>query len=36
MIEDLDSFLAGHNFKRAETDWCGKTWGDVLYTKNSN
>jgi hypothetical protein len=33
MAEDLDLFLAGFGFFRAETDWAGGTWGDAYYRK---
>lgn len=32
-IDELDSFLSEHNFKRFDTDWIGGTWGDALYIK---
>lgn len=34
LVEDLDLYLLGFGFKRAETKWCGNTgWGDALYIK---
>ena len=33
MVEDLDEYLGGYNFKRVETTWDGGTWGDALYIK---
>ena len=48
MVEDIDSFLLGYNFKRVVTDWIGiprtedmglgskGTWGDALYIKEKN
>jgi FkbM family methyltransferase len=34
MVEDLDMYLLGFGFRRAETRWCGNTgWGDALYIK---
>jgi FkbM family methyltransferase len=34
LVEDLDMFLMGFGFRRAETRWCGNTgWGDALYIK---
>jgi FkbM family methyltransferase len=32
-VEDLDAFLAGHNFIRVETDKAGVTFGTALYAK---
>ncbi len=34
MVQDLDIFLLGFGFRRAETKWAGNTnWGDALYVK---
>lgn len=34
LVEDLDMYLLGFGFRRAETRWCGNTgWGDALYVK---
>lgn len=34
LVEDIDNYLLGFGFKRAETFWCGNTgWGDALYIK---
>lgn len=34
LVNDLDLFMAGFRFKRAETKWCGNTnWGDALYIR---
>jgi FkbM family methyltransferase len=34
LVEDMDTYLLGFGFKRAETKWCGSTnWGDALYIK---
>jgi hypothetical protein len=36
LVEDIDNFLIGWNFKRVETQWCGNTgWGDALYIHRS-
>lgn len=33
-VEDLDMYLLGFGFRRAETEWAGNTgWGDALYVK---
>lgn len=32
-VEEIDAFLAEHEFHRVETDWAGETWGDALYLK---
>jgi O-methyltransferase involved in polyketide biosynthesis len=32
-IEEIDSFLAGHGFRRVETDWHGGQFGDALYVR---
>ena len=31
LIQDIDNFL--QDFKRVETKWCGRTWGNALYIK---
>lgn len=38
LIEDLDEYLKGYDFKRVETHWPSPnwTWGDALYLKPSN
>lgn len=34
LVGDLDLYLLGFGFRRAETKWCGNTgWGDALYVK---
>lgn len=33
-VEDLDEYLKDFSFKRIETWWAARTWGDALYTKN--
>lgn len=34
MVQDLDLFMMGFGFRRAETRWCGHTgWGDALYIR---
>lgn len=34
LVEDIDMYLLGFGFIRAETKWCGATgWGDALYIK---
>jgi FkbM family methyltransferase len=33
-IEEIDDFLNKYNFKRKETNWAGKTWGDAFYIKS--
>mgnify|MGYP003111536600 FL=1 len=33
MIEDIDSFLTEHGFKREHTSWQSPSWGDALYIK---
>lgn len=33
MVEELDAYLGLYNFKRVETSWDGRTWGDALYIK---
>jgi FkbM family methyltransferase len=35
MVEELDNFLNGFGFKRADTWWDGITWGDALYIKGA-
>ena len=35
-VSDLDKFLENFNFKRVETNWVGKTWGDAVYIKEKN
>ena len=32
-VDELDEYLFKYNFKRVETTWDGKTWGDALYVK---
>tara|TARA_Y100001968_G_C19201312_1_gene640118 strand:- start:90 stop:809 length:720 start_codon:yes stop_codon:yes gene_type:complete len=32
-VDELDDFLLNYNFKRIETNWKGKTWGDAFYIK---
>lgn len=34
LIDEIDMFLSGYNFKRVQTDWIGGTWGDALYIKS--
>lgn len=34
LVEDIDLYMLGFGFYRAETKWCGNTgWGDALYIK---
>jgi FkbM family methyltransferase len=34
LVEDIDMYMLGFGFRRAETKWCGNTgWGDALYIK---
>lgn len=34
LVEDIDMYMLGFSFRRAETKWCGNTgWGDALYIK---
>jgi FkbM family methyltransferase len=34
LVEDIDLYMLGFGFRRAETKWCGNTgWGDALYIK---
>jgi FkbM family methyltransferase len=34
LVEDIDMYMIGYGFRRAETKWCGNTgWGDALYIK---
>lgn len=34
LIEEIDSFMKAHGFKRVETKWAGDTgWGDALYLR---
>lgn len=33
LVEELDNFLLGYGFYRAETSWEGITWGDAFYIK---
>jgi FkbM family methyltransferase len=34
LVEDIDMYMIGYGFRRAETKWCGNTgWGDALYVK---
>jgi FkbM family methyltransferase len=34
LVEDIDMYMMGFGFRRAETRWCGNTgWGDALYVK---
>jgi FkbM family methyltransferase len=33
-VEELDAYLGEYGFKRVETNWEGKTWGDAFYIKN--
>jgi FkbM family methyltransferase len=34
LVEDIDMYMIGFGFRRAETKWCGNTgWGDALYIK---
>lgn len=34
LVEDIDMYMIGFGFRRAETRWCGNTgWGDALYIK---
>lgn len=34
LVEDIDMYMLGFGFRRAETRWCGNTgWGDALYIK---
>lgn len=36
LVEDLDLFMIGFNFRRVETKWCGNTgWGDALFINGS-
>jgi len=32
-VKELDKYLLTYNFKRVETNWKGKTWGDAFYIK---
>jgi len=34
LVQDIDNYMLGFGFRRAETKWCGNTgWGDALYIK---
>lgn len=34
LVEDIDMYMLGFGFRRAETRWAGNTgWGDALYVK---
>jgi FkbM family methyltransferase len=34
LVEEIDEFLAGHNFKRVETSrWVDDCWGDAIYIR---
>lgn len=34
LVQDIDMYMMGFGFRRAETRWCGNTgWGDALYIK---
>lgn len=33
LLQDIDAFLAGHNFKRYETSMTPHGWGDALYIR---
>jgi len=32
-VDELDFYLEKFKFKRLETDWAGRTWGDAFYAK---
>ena len=32
-VKELDKYLLTYNFRRVETNWKGKTWGDAFYIK---
>ena len=32
-VQELDKYLLTYNFRRVETNWKGKTWGDAFYIK---
>ena len=33
ILDDIDAILYGHGFRRVETQWMGRTWGDAFYMK---
>ena len=33
LIEDIDALVAPYGFKRLETAWAARTWGDAFYAK---
>jgi len=36
LVDDIDLYMIGFNFRRVETFWCGNTgWGDALYINGS-
>ena len=36
LVEEVDDYLLKYNFKRVETRWLPKKWGDALYIKIKN
>jgi FkbM family methyltransferase len=34
-VDELDNFLSEYGFKRVETTWDGRTWGDAFYIKKN-